>query len=460
VSELITTQCVLFPGIFKRPVVAEFDQSQSSSDGGALLLKVADRGLGVTAALAGCMQDDRQAGKVRHELEELLTQRIMAIACGYEDANDAARLASDPVHKVLVGRDPVPGEDLASQPTLSRFENSVGRKELFRMGQALAATVIERHRKRLRGRVRLITIDLDPTDDPTHGAQQLTFFNWHYDTYCYLPVVGFLTFNQEAEQYLVTAVLRPGNAPGSAGAVGILRRLIQRLRQAFPDAKIRVRLDGGFAAPEVLYFLDCEPKVEYLVNLAANAVLQRKAESAMKRARRASKISKQTEHVYGECPYQTRKTWPWERRVIYKAEVVRAEGKKPKDNPRFVVTNMRQSPRWVYEEVYCQRGDLENRIKELHYGMEIGRTSCTNFWANQFRVLMTAAAYVLMQELRLGLAGTASARAQVSTLRERFLKIGAQVVASVRRIVLHLPRSFPYLDSFHRLALRLVAQSA
>jgi hypothetical protein len=460
VSELITTQCVLFPGIFKRPVVAEFDQSQSSSDGGALLLKVADRGLGVTAALAGCMQDDRQAGKVRHELEELLTQRIMAIACGYEDANDAARLASDPVHKVLVGRDPVPGEDLASQPTLSRFENSVGRKELFRMGQALAATVIERHRKRLRGRVRLITIDLDPTDDPTHGAQQLTFFNGHYDTYCYLPVVGFLTFNQEAEQYLVTAVLRPGNAPGSAGAVGILRRLIQRLRQAFPDAKIRVRLDGGFAAPEVLYFLDCEPKVEYLVNLAANAVLQRKAESAMKRARRASKISKQTEHVYGECPYQTRKTWPWERRVIYKAEVVRAEGKKPKDNPRFVVTNMRQSPRWVYEEVYCQRGDLENRIKELHYGMEIGRTSCTNFWANQFRVLMTAAAYVLMQELRLGLAGTASARAQVSTLRERFLKIGAQVVASVRRIVLHLPRSFPYLDSFHRLALRLVAQSA
>jgi hypothetical protein len=146
----------------------------------------------------------------------------MAIALGYEDANDAARLASDPVHKLLVGRDPVEGEDLASQPTLSRFENSVGRKELFRMAEALADTVIERHRKRLHGRARRITIDLDPTDDPTHGAQQLTFFNWHYDTYCYLPVVGFLTFNQEAEQYLVTAVLRPGNAPGSAGAVGLL----------------------------------------------------------------------------------------------------------------------------------------------------------------------------------------------------------------------------------------------
>ena len=458
-NEHTTTECLLFPEIFDRPVVAQFDQSQGSSDGGAVLLKAADRGLGLTAALAACLKDERQAVKVDHELEELLTQRIMAIACGYEDANDAARLASDPVHKLLVGRDPVKGEDLASQPTLSRFENSVGRKELFRMAEALADTVIERHRKRLKGRARRITIDLDPTDDPTHGAQQLTFFNWHYDTYCYLPMVGFLTFDQEAEQYLVTAVLRPGNAPGSAGAVGILRRLIERLREAFPKAKIRVRLDGGFAAPEVLDFLDCEPKVEYLVNFAANAVLERKAESAMQRARRASESSQQTAHVYGACQYRTRKTWPWKRRVIYKAEVVRAEGKKPKDNPRFVVTNMKQTPRWLYEEVYCQRGDIENRIKELHYGMEIGRTSCTNFWANQFRVLMTAAGYVLMQEMRLGLAGTASARAQVSILRERFLKLGVLVVTSVRRILLHLPQSFPYLDSFHRLALNLGARS-
>lgn len=458
-SEHTTTQCVLFPEIFDRPVVAQFDQPQSSSDGGAILLKAADRRLGLTEALAACLEDERQAGKVQHEVDELLTQRVMAIACGYEDANDAARLASDPVHKLLVGRDPENGEDLASQPTLSRFENGVDRKELFRMGEVLADLVIERHRKRLQGRARLITIDLDPTDDPTHGAQQLTFFNWHYDTYCYLPMVGFLSFDQEAEQYLVTAVLRPGNAPASRGAVGILRRLIPRLQAAFPRAKIRVRLDGGFAAPEVLDFLDQEPKVEYLVNLAANAVLKRRVESSMKGVRRATQISEQTEHVYGECQYRTRKTWPWPRRVIYKAEVVCAQGKEPKDNPRFVVTNLKQSPQWIYEKVYCQRGDLENRIKELHYGMEIGRTSCTNFWANQFRVLMTAAAYVLMQELRLGLAGTASARAQVSSLRERFLKLGAQVVVSVRRVVLHLPKSFPYRDSFHRLAFNLGAQS-
>ena len=266
---------------------------------------------------------------------------------------------------------------------------------------------------------------------------------------------GFLSFDEEPNQYLVTAVLRPGNAHGSVGAIGILRRLMQRVKKAFPAARIRVRLDGGFATPQVLDFLDGEPKVEYIVNLAANAVLKRKAEPAMKRARRASRISGQTEPVYGECRYATRKTWPWERRIIYKAEVVRAANKEPKDNPRFVVTNLRQSPQWIYQKVYCLRGDVENRIKELHDGMQIGRTSCSNFWANTFRVLLTAAAYVLLQEMRLHLAPTCHARAQVSTLRERFLKLGAQVVVSVRRIVLHLPRSFPDRDSFHHLALRL-----
>jgi hypothetical protein len=458
-NEHTTTDCLLFPDIFDRPVVAKFDQRQGSSDGGAILLKAAERRLGLTSALAACLRDDRESGKVRHELSELITQRVMAIALGYEDANDAARLASDPIHKLLVGRDPVEGEDLASQPTLSRFENAPDSKELFRMTEALADRVIERHRKRLHGRARRITIDMDPTDDPTHGQQEFAFFNSHYHGYCYLPMVCFLTFNEEADQYLVAAVLRRGNASGSAGAVGILRRLIARVSEAFPKAKIRVRLDGGFASPKVLDFLDCEPKVEYLVNMASNAVLKRKAESAMKQARRASKISGQTEHVYGECRYATKKTWPWKRRVLYKAEVVRAAGKEAKDNPRFVVTNLKQSPQWIYEQVYCQRGDVENRIKELHDGMQIDRTSCSNFLANTFRVLLTAAAYVLMQEIRLRLALTRHSQAQVSTLREHFLKLGAQVVVTVRRIVLHLPQAFPYRDSFHRLALSLGAQT-
>src|SRR5208337_1387106 len=356
-----TTQCLLFPGIFPKPAVLQFDQRQGSSDGGALLLKAADRRYGLIGCLAGCLRDERQAGKVDHSLKELLAQRVFSIACGYPDANDAARLAADPIHKMLLDRDPGAGHDL------------------------------------------------DPTDDPTHGAQQLSFFNRHYDTWCYLPVMGFVSFNDEAEQYLCAAVLRPGNVTAAAGAVGILRRLMQLIRCFLPGVCIRVRLDGGFAHPQLLAFLDAEPGVEYVVAMAKNAVLKRKAKRAMRQARKLSRHSGKTEHLYGEANYAAR-TWPQERRILIKAEVVRADGKEPKDNPRFVITNMKQSPQWIYEKVYCQRGEIENRIKELHE-LQIDRTSCSDFWANQFRVLLTAAAYVLMQELRLRAAGTDCARA-------------------------------------------------
>ncbi|MGH9453915.1 MAG: IS1380 family transposase [Terriglobia bacterium] len=452
-----TTQCLLFPEIFGKPVVAQFDQRQGSSDGGAVLLKAADRRLGLTKALAACLVDERQPGKVKHETEELLAQRVYGIACGYADANDAARLAGDPVHKMLVGRDPVEGEDLASQPTLSRFENAPDRKQLYRLGEALAECVVERHRRRLHGRARRITVDLDPTDDPTHGAQQLSFFNGHYDTWCYLPVMGFLTFNDEKEQYLFTAVLRPGNAPATAGAISILWRTLQKLRRTFPKARLRVRLDGGFADPLLLAFLDAMG-VEYVVAMAKNAVLNRLAEPEMKQARKRSDESGKTERVYGESHYAAQ-TWSAKRRVIFKAEVVRQPGKEPKDNPRFVITNLKQNPQWIYEQVYCGRGEIENRLKELHQGLEIDRTSCSKFWANQFRVLMTATAYVLMQELRGRAARTICARAQVWTLRERLLKLGAQVKVSVRRVVIHLPASFPFLASFRQIALSFGASS-
>ena len=312
---------------------------------------------------------------------------------------------------MLLGRDPVEGQDLASQPTLSRFENAPDRKQLYRLGEALADCVIERHRRRLQGRAPLITIDLDPTDDPTHGAQQLTFFNSHYDTWCYLPLLGFLSFNEEKEQYLCAAVLRPGNAPASRGAIGILWRILQRVGAAFPKARVRVRLDGGFADPLLLTLLDAMG-VEYVVAMASNAVLNRLAEPQMEQARQLSQASGKTEHVYGEARYRAG-SWSAERRVIIKAEVVRQEGKEPKDNPRFVITNVPQRPQWIYERIYCGRGQTENHIKELHYGLEIDRTSCTKFLANQFRVLMTAAAYVLMQELRLRAARTECGRAQV-----------------------------------------------
>ena len=450
-----TTQCLLFPEIFTKSTVMRFDHRQGGSDGGAILLKAADRRYGLIDGLAGCLRDERQAGKVDHSLRELLAQRVFSIACGYPDANDSARLATDPIHKMLLDRDPVAGRDLASQPTLSRFENAVGPKQLYRLGETLAASVIQRHAERLRGRANRVTIDLDPTDDPTHGAQQLSFFNGHYDSWCYLPVMGFVTFNDEAEQYLCTAVLRPGNVTAAVGAVGILRRLTQLIRYFFPGVHLRVRLDGGFAHPDLLAFLDAEPNLEYIVAMAKNAVLKRKAKPAMRQARKLSRRTSQTEHVYGEANYAAR-TWSRQRRMIIKAEVVRAEGKKPKDNPRFVITNMKQSPQFLYEKVYCQRGEIENRIKELH-DLQIDRTSCSDFWANQFRVLLTAAAYVLMQELRLRAAGTPCARAQVWMLRERLLKLGARVLVSVRRVVVHLPASFPFLPTFRQVALALGA---
>jgi hypothetical protein len=297
------TQCLLFPDIFHKRLALQFDQRQGSSDGGAILLKAADQQYGLTACLASCLQDERQPGKIDHSLEELLAQRVFSIACGYPDANDAARLATDPIHKLLLDRDPGAGRDLASQPTLSRFENAAGVKELYRLGETLAASVIQRHAQRLRGRIRRVTLDLDPTDDPTHGAQQLSFFNGHYDTWCYLPVMGFVSFNDEAEQYLCAAVLRPGNVAATVGAVGILRRLLWLIRHVLPGVCLRVRLDGGFAHPQLLAFLDAEPGVEYVVAMAKNAGLKRKAKPAMRQARKLSRRSGKTEHIYQEANY-------------------------------------------------------------------------------------------------------------------------------------------------------------
>ncbi len=456
-SKHTTTECLLFPDLFDKPVVARFDKEHSSSDGGALLLKAADRRLGLMDTLSCCLPDEREPGKVQHGLTDLISQRVYGLACGYADCNDAARLADDPIHKALLGRDPIDGDALASQATLSRFENAVGPKDLYRFGEALADSVIRRHRKRLRGQARRITIDLDPTDDPTHGQQQLSFFNGYYDNWCYLPVLGFVSFNDEVEQYLFAAVLRPGNVTAKLGAVGILRRVIDRLRAAFPRARFLVRLDGGFACPEVLDFLDDQPRLDYVVAIAKNKVLERRAKRLMGRARRLSRGSKKTERVFGECQYAAGK-WSYKRRVVIKAEVTRLEEREPKNNPRFVVTNLRSMPRTVYQR-YRERGDVENRIKELQYGLQIDRTSCTRFWANQFRVLLTATAYVLMQELRLHAKHTGCARAQVSTLRERLLKVAVWIEVSVRRIVLHLPTSYPFKHDWGRVAVALGARA-
>ena len=449
-------QTLLFPDLVDKPLVATFDTPQQSSDGGAILLKTIDDELGLTARLAACIPEWRQAGKIEHDLPTLIRQRCFGLACGYADANDAAQLKADPIHKLLVGRDPRTGPDLASQPTLSRFENVVGPRDLYRLTQTLAEVVIAPHQARLGAKnVRRITIDLDPTDDPTHGQQELSFFNGHYDTWCYLPLVGTLTFNAERTQHLVTALLRPGNAPATAGAIGVLRRLFRKLRAAFPSATLRVRLDGGFATPRLLAFLDADG-VEYLVAMASNARLEKRVRRLLGTARVRSKATGESAALFGETRYAA-KSWKRKRRVIMKAEVVRLAGRDPRDNPRFVVTNLPQSSRRVYE-IYRERGDVENRLKELHYGLGFDRTSCSGFWANAFRVLLTAAAYVLLQGLRQRLATTPAASLQVGTLRERLFKLGARVQVSARRIVLHLPSAFPWLALWQAVALALGAR--
>ena len=441
----ITKQCVLFKGLTKKALVARFDQEQASSDGGAVLLKACDERLGLSAAIAACLRDDRQQAKVAHSYQEIFQQRMFGIACGYADGNDAARIADDPVFKLLAGRDPVSGSALASQPTLSRFENAVRAGDLLQMSEALADAVIKRHRRRKR-KVKRITIDLDPTEDATHGGQQLSFFNKLYDSWCYLPVAGFLSFDNEPDQYLFCCVLRAGNAVAKIGCLSILKRL----HKAFPKAKLRIRLDAGFTGPELYEFFEAE-RMEYVVCMRKNPVLLRFAEPLMVPLRDALEAGEDLIPRFGECIYAAG-SWKCKRRVIIKADIALHPGREPKDNPRFIVTYLKTTPKFIYKKVYCARGDIENRIKELKHGLEIDRTSCTSFKANQFRVLMTAAAYVLMQELRLHARRTGCARAQVNTLRLRLLKLGVWIESSVRRIILHLPMSTPYADEWRRIA--------
>lgn len=450
-----TTQSVLFPNLISKPVVGAFDQAHSSADGGGLLLKAVDEKLELSTKLADCLRDRRESGKVQHKLVEVLRQRMFGIALGHPDCNDARVLAHDPIHKMLVGRTPISGASLASQSTLSRFENSVGSGELYRLVETIADTVIDRHRRRLGRKAKIITLDFDPTDDLTHGQQEFSFYHGHYGGHCFLPLIGTIQFNREKQQSLLCAVLRPGNAGAALGLVPILERLLEKARAAFPKARIRVRLDGGFGTPEVLDFLDTAG-VEYVVGLANWPALKKRAQKAQRLAMREHRRRGRTHQVFGETMFQTKGTWPHRRRVIYKAEVVDYPGREPRENLRFVVTNFKMSPKQTYQW-YCRRGDPENRIKELKHGLEMGRTSCSSFLANQLRVQITAAAYVLMQELARQARHTALRDAQVTRLRDRLLRLPVWVEESVRRVVMHLPVSFLGMGDWQRIALRLGA---
>lgn len=444
-----TQQSVLFEDQFDKPVGIVFDAEAQTSDAGLTLLAALDKKLGLTSLLASQIEDSRQSGKVRHEIEEMFRQRTYAIAAGYEDVNDTARLGADPALKLACGRGPVGGSDLASQPTLSRFENKPTGREVIGMLRSLEEAAV-RGLKRRHRRAGRIVIDLDPSVDPAHGAQQGVLFNGFYDTWCYLPMFGFVSVDGDPEHYLFCARLRPGTAKEMRGVIPMLGRMVGQLRDAYGRHQyILVRLDAGFANPKLLEALE-ELGVKYVVGLPSNARLNKWAKRLLPRVRRLARESGESEREFHETFYAAR-SWPHERRVILKAEAIPYEGREMKSNSRFVVTNLRHKPERVYE-IYCGRGDAENRIKELKCDLSIDRTSCTSFVANQVRVVMTAAAYLLFQELRWQLRKTELRRAQVGRLRSTLLKVSARVTESVRRIVFHLPTSYPFAKLWRRAA--------
>lgn len=451
-----TQQSVLFPSLASKPIVAKFDADQLSSDGGVVLLRSLDSGLGLTERVTKHLVDDRNQERVTHSYLDLFRQRAYGIALGYADCNDAERIASDPCMKLACDRVATEeGDDLGSQPTLSRFEHSQTADSIIAMSREIEDHVIEQLAKRRR-RAKRITIDLDPSVDPAHGQQAFTFFHGFYDTNCYLPLFGFLTIDDEPEQYLFCARLRPGNSRCYRGAVPLLQRVVPKLRRRFHKAKIRVRLDSGFANPLLFDVLD-ELKVEYVVGMPSNSVLDGLAASDMLLASVCTELSGQTETFFSDGKYKAR-SWKKERRVVIKSEVVTYPGRPPKNNARFVITNLRNSPKATYS-IYCDRGDAENRIKELKV-LEVDRTSCTTFLANQLRILMTSVAYILYQELRWRLRHTEAARSQVGRLQLMLMKIGTRVVESVRRLVLHFPSGHRWKDLWRKASIAVGAAPA
>jgi hypothetical protein len=382
---------------------------------------------------------------VRQSRHDLVRQRVYQIACGYEDCNDADTLAADPVLKVACGRNPEGGRDLASQPTLSRFENSVSRTELYRMSEAFLELFIDGHRQPPQE----IILDLDATVDPTHGQQELTFFHGYYGTYCYLPMLIFAQADGGPHQ-LLAAVLRPGNVHAGRGSVKLLKRVVARLRKAWPEVRIVVRGDSGEALPEIYAWCESEG-VDYVIGLARNPRLERLGEPFLEAA---SEEFRETQAKVRHCHdlSYAAEGWSHERRVVVKAEVT-DKG----DNPRFVVTSRTDLSAEKLYDFYADRGDVENRIKELKNDLHAGRTSCHRFVANQFRLLLHAAAYLLLTMLRGMLSGTELASAQAGTLRLRLVKVGVRVEQTARRVWLHLASSYPWAELWNLLAMRVRA---
>ena len=438
-----TTEPLRFASLKRQSLQADFRGGRLTSDGGALLLREVDRSLGLIDAINGCLRDPRNPFFIAHSQRTLLAQRIFGIALGYEDLNDHQSLREDPLFQVLSERGVRADLPLASPPTLCRLENRVDRQALGKIAEVLVETFV---RSQTTPPEELI-LDFDPTNDPVHGNQEMRFFHGYYDQYCFLPLYVF------CGSQLLVAYLRPANIDGAKHSRAILKLLVERFRRQWPNVRIIFRGDSGFARWKLMRWCD-RHDVGYIIGLARNAVLARLARPWTEVSAAQFAQTNQKQRLFGEFVYAA-ETWDRERRVLVKAEHL-DQG----PNNRFVVTNLAGEPQRLYDEIYCQRGDAENRIKEQQLGLFADRTSCHDFVANQFRVLLSAAAYILVDSLRRhALADTELAQAQVGTIRLKLLKIGARVVCSVRRVVVHLAEGYPLKELFARILGRLGAVS-
>jgi hypothetical protein len=431
------TQChqELFPfeALGQREVVGRFDGGYVVSDGGALLLRQVERRVDILGRFASCFTDQRDPLRIEHSVEQLVKQRVYGLALGYEDLNDHERLRRDPLLAVLSGKTEPAQEPLAGKSTLNRLELTLPPEEaapsrykkiLFHpevADQLLVELFVEAHASPPAE----IILDLDATDDPLHGKQEGRFFHGYYGHYCYLPLYIF------AGDHLLCARLRPAKSDGSAGAVEEVERLAKQLRSHWPAVKIILRADSGFCREELMSW--CEQNgVDYVFGLARNRRREAMLAEALAEAQQRHEATGQPARVFRELRYQRRETWRCERRVVGKAEHLSRGA-----NPRFVVTSL-ASESWearaLYEELYCQRGEMENRIKE-QFQLFSDRTSTHWLWSNQLRLYLSAFAYVLIDTLRrVGLRGTEMAQAEVNTIRLRLLKIGAVVRVSTRKV--------------------------
>ena len=418
-----------FSGSASLPLEISFDGGRLTSDGGLPWLEQAELALGLCAAFAAVIPDWRR-GPVRHSLEMLVRQRVFQIACGYEDQDDADTLRTDPLLKLVCGQLPATGQDLASQPTLSRLENAVDRRTCYHLAVALGERYL-RERERA-GIPPHIILDLDGTDDPTHGAQEGSAYHGYYRQHMYHPL---LVFDGETHQ-LITAVLRPGNTHGGVGVVAVLKRVVRALRERWPGVTIEIRMDSGGAVPAIYDWCEQEGIV-YTIGLITNPRLTALAAPLAAAAQRQrAETGAEKIRLLGEVTYQA-DSWEHPRRVVIKAEAL------PKGpNTRFVVTTRPDPPEVLYAW-YVARGDGENAIKDLKVACCADRLSCHRFWANQFRLLLHAAAYWLLDTVRRWLSTRRVERMQLDTLRLAVLKIGGRVYQLRDRVRLRLASSHP-----------------